>query len=80
MEAELRRFVDFHQLIVSPHNSLEAREASTGHLAAAFVVMLWMCGPVQCDSEQFRPRVVEKTGVVGNDCGLPIHLIGVCGE
>ncbi len=35
---------------------------------------------MQCDSEEFRRRVVMKVGVVGNDCGLPVRLMGVCGE
>ncbi len=36
--------------------------------------------PVQCDSEEFRLRVVVKAGDVGNDCRLPIRLMGTCGE
>ncbi len=36
--------------------------------------------PVQCDSEEFRQRVVMKTVVIGNDCGLSVRLMGVCGE
>ncbi len=29
---------------------------------------------VQSDSKEFRLRVMEKAGVVGNDCGLSIRL------
>ncbi len=36
--------------------------------------------PVQCNSEEFRQRVVMKAGVIGIDCGLPVRLMGVCGE
>ncbi len=41
-----------------------------------------MCGPTvyNCDSEEFRLRVVEMADVVGNDYGLIIPLTGVCGE
>ncbi len=41
-----------------------------------------MCGPTvcNCDSEEFRLRVVEKADVVGIDYGLTIPLKGVCGE
>ncbi len=34
----------------------------------------------QCDSDEFRQRVLMKTGAIGNDCGLPVRLMGVCGE
>ncbi len=41
-----------------------------------------MCGPTvyNCDSEEFRLRVLEKVDVVGNGYGLIIPLTGVCGE
>ncbi len=38
-QAGLQSFVYFHQL------DFEVREASSRHLAVAFVEMLWMCGP-----------------------------------
>ncbi len=28
----------------------------------------------------FRPRVLVNAGVVGNDYGLQVRLMGVCGE
>ncbi len=73
-DVELQSFVAFHQLALSPPNSLEVRKASTRHLTAAFVEMLWMCGPkvsglAQCDCEECRLRVVMKAGTVGDDCG-----------
>ncbi len=36
--------------------------------------------PVQCDSDEFLLRVVEEVGIVGNDCGLLIHLMAAWGE
>ncbi len=44
-EAELQGFVNFHQLVLSPPHPFKVREASIRYLAAAFVEMLWMCGP-----------------------------------
>ncbi len=44
-EAGLQSFVYFHQLVFPPPHSFEVREASSRHLAATFVEMLWMCVP-----------------------------------
>ncbi len=30
--------------------------------------------------EEFGQRVVMKVGVIGNDCGLPVRLMGVFGK
>ncbi len=75
--AELKNFVGFHQLVLSPPPLL--RGDGGEHWASGIricrdapYVMAEQHG--QCDAENVRLQVVMKTGVVGNDCGLPVRL------
>ncbi len=76
---------DFHQLVLLPSTLLRVEGGEYFASGSCFYldaldVRAENKQSVQYDSEEFRPRVGEKVGVVGNGCGLPIRLIGVCGE
>ncbi len=84
-EAEQQGFLDFHQLVLSPPPRLRrerGEHSASGSRLCRDVLDVWTEGqqPVQCDSEEFRLKVVMKAGVVGDDCGLSVRLMGVCGE
>ncbi len=84
-EAKLQSFVNFHQLVLFPPPLLRGEggehSASCNRLCR-YVLDVRAEGlqPVQCDFEEFRLRVVKKPGAIGTDCGLPVRVMGVCGE